>query len=131
MKRFSKKLKKGISLIEIVVSIFLIMLISGAAVTVISQSVKSDQKNIMNTQVALSTQTAIDCFNYANDFDELFSVLSIVDSEYKNVQGTNVITLSKQSYSVRIVADFEQKVITISAMDKEGKSLSNLTYKKG
>lgn len=131
MNKYLKKLKRGISLIEVVIAIFIITLITGTAITVISASAKNEQQNLRDTQVALSTQTAIDCFNYANDFDEFLVVLSIVDSDYKNSQGTNVVTLEKQSYNLSITADFDQKVISISAKDKAGKSLSNVTYKKG
>ena len=131
MNKYLKKLKRGISLIEVVIAIFIITLITGTAITVISASAKNEQKNLRDTQVVLSTQTAIDCFNYANDFNEFLVVLSTVDSDYKNAQGTNVVTLEKQGYNLSIVADFNQKVITISAKDKAGKSLSNVTYKKG
>ena len=131
MNKYLKKLKRGISLIEVVIAIFIITLITGTAITVISASAKNEQQNLRDTQVALSTQTAIDCFNYANDFDEFLVVLSTIDNNYKNSQGTNVVTLEKQSYNLSITADFDQKVISISAKDKAGKSLSNVTYKKG
>ena len=131
MNKYLKKLKRGISLIEVVIAIFIITLITGTAITVISASAKNEQQNLRDTQVALSTQTAIDCFNYANDFDEFLVVLSTIDNDYKNSQGTNVVTLEKQSYNLSITADFGQKVISISAKDKAGKSLSNVTYKKG
>ena len=131
MNKYLKKLKRGISLIEVVIAIFIITLITGTAITVISASAKNEQQNLRDTQVALSTQTAIDCFNYANDFDEFLVVLSTIDNDYKNSQGTNVVTLEKQSYNLSITADFDQKVISISAKDKAGKSLSNVTYKKG
>ena len=131
MNKYLKKLKRGISLIEVVIALFIITLITGTAITVISASAKNEQQNLRDTQVALSTQTAIDCFNYANDFDEFLVVLSTIDNDYKNSQGTNVVTLEKQSYNLSITADFDQKVISISAKDKAGKSLSNVTYKKG
>lgn len=131
MNKYLKKLKRGISLIEVVIAIFIITLITGTAITVISASAKNEQQNLRDTQVVLSTQTAIDCFNYANDFDEFLVVLSTIDNDYKNSQGTNVVTLEKQSYNLSITADFDQKVISISAKDKAGKSLSNVTYKKG
>ncbi len=131
MKSCSKKLKRGMSLVEIVVSMFIITLISATAISTITLSAKNDQKSIRDIEVALATQTTIDCFNYATDFDEFYNALVFVDEDYKKSQDDTTITLEKQAFILSVVADFNAKVITISAEDKGGKSLSNLSYQKG
>ena len=131
MKRFSLNLKRGMSLVEIVVSIFIVMLISATAITLISTSVKSDQKNLRDTEIALATKSVVDCFNFANDYDEFYQVLyDSVDNDFaKNEQGE--ITLTKKRYVLIVTADFIQKEIMVEAFDKAGNSLSTISYKKG
>ena len=72
MKVFAKKSKRGISLIEVVVAVFIITLISAAATTLILTSAKNDQKNMRDTQIALVTKSAVDCFRYAEDMQEFY-----------------------------------------------------------
>lgn len=130
MKRFSLRLKRGMSLVEIVVSIFIITLMSATAITLISTSIKSDQKNLRDTEIALATKSVIDCFNFANDFEEFYDVLCTLDDDYtKDEQGE--ISLSKKRFILVVTADFVQNEITVEAFDKAGNSLSTTSYNKG
>ncbi len=130
MNRFSLNLKRGMSLVEIVVSMFIIMLISATAITLISTSIKSDQKNLRDTEIALATKSVVDCFNFADDFNEFYDVLCVVDNAFaKNEQSE--ISLTKKRYVLVVTADFTQNEITVMAFDKAGNSLSTISYKKG
>ena len=124
----SNKLKRGISLIEVVIAIFIITLISASAVSLIITANKNDQKNIRDTEIALATKTVVDCFNYADDYSEFLLTLKEVD-DY--VESNGAITLTKQSYSLKIVAEFDQNKVTIKAFDNGEKELSEVIYNKG
>ena len=129
MKKNINKLKRGISLIEVVITIFIITLISASAVSLIITATKNDQNNIRDTEIALATKTVVDCFNYATNFEEFSETLSLVDLVDDNDQDGNKITLSKQNY--RLVIDFTNANVTIKAFDNEGNELSKVIYNKG
>lgn len=129
MKSFSKKLKRGISLIEVVIAVFIITLMSAAATTLILTSAKNDQKNIRYTQIALSTKATVDCFRYAEDIDDFYSALILTDDDY--VKSNDLITLDKGSFSLSITSDFLSNQITITILDGKGQELSVTEYKKG
>ncbi len=129
MKSIAKKLKRGISLIEVVVSIFIITLISASATTIILTSAKNDQVSLRDTQIALATETTIECFRFADDINELYSTLYLADDDFSMQDST--ITLNKESFSLDIMADFTAKQIVIKALDTKGQELSIVSYKKG
>lgn len=129
MKKFSKKLKRGISLVEVIVSIFIITLISASATTIIMASAKNEQVSLRDTQIALVTETTIECFKFSQDVDEFYSVLYLADNDFSKQDST--ITLNKEGFSLTILADFSAKQIVITALDTKGQELSSISYKKG
>ncbi|MBE7081884.1 MAG: hypothetical protein E7372_04930 [Clostridiales bacterium] len=129
MKKLAKKLKRGISLVEVIVSIFIITLISASATTIILTSAKNEQVSLRDTQIALATETTIECFRFADDIDEFYSVLYLADNDFSKQDST--ITLNKEGFSLDIIADFTAKQIVITALDKKGQELSSVSYKKG
>ncbi len=129
MKKFSKKLKRGISLVEVIVSIFIITLISASATTIILTSAKNEQVSLRDTQIALATETTIECFRFAEDIDEFYSVLYLADDDFSKQDST--ITLNKEGFSLDIIADFTANQIVITALDTKGQELSSVSYKKG
>ena len=129
MKKLAKKLKRGISLVEVIVSIFIITLISASATTIILTSAKNEQVSLRDTQIAIATETTIECFRYAESLDEFYSVLYLADDDFSKQDST--ITLNKKSFTFTIMADFTAKQIVIKALDKKGQELSSVSYKKG
>ena len=129
MKKFVKKLKRGISLVEVIVSIFIITLISASATTIILTSAKNEQVSLIDTQIALATETTIECFRFAEDIDEFYSVLYLADNDFSKQDST--ITLNKEGFSLDIMADFTAKQIVITALDAKGQELTSVSYKKG
>ena len=129
MKVRSSKLKRGISLVEVIVSIFIITIISASAGSVIIYSAKNDQTNLRNTQIALLTKNTIDCFRFASDLEEFVSALEVVDDNYQVTSDT--ITLTKENFSLIIQYDFSQNVVWITALDNKGETISSNSYQKG
>ncbi len=126
MKNFTKKLKRGISLMEVIVAIFVITIISASATTVILSSSKNDQINLRNTQIALTSKTVIDCFRFADDFEEFCNTLKKVDDFNTD---NNTITLSKEAFSLTVEADFIERKVIITALDGKRQELSKVEYK--
>ncbi len=129
MKTITKTLKRGITLVEVIVSIFIITLISASATTIIMASAKNDQTSLRDTQIALATETTIECFRFAEDIDEFYSVLYLADNDFSKQDST--ITLNKEGFSLDIMADFTAKQIVITALDTKGQELTSISYKKG
>lgn len=129
MKNFVKKLKRGISLVEVMVAIAVITIISVSATTVILSSSKNDQTNLRTTQIAITTKSVVDCFRFADDLGEMYETLCLTEQTYEKFNDT--ITLNKETFSLTIEADFNERKVTITALDGKGQELSKVQYSKG
>lgn len=108
MKKLFLKLKKGFSIAEVVIAIAVISIISVSAVTTVTLSVKNQQKNLRNHDIAITCDTVINCFRYDNNL----TTLPFAYSEENGIK-----TINRGSYVLEIVVNGNK--ITLTAKDNE------------
>ena len=112
MNKITPKLKRGISLMEVVIAMFIIMLITLASTSLVLSSIKQEKNFSRNADIVITAENTIECFNFTNDFDSLLALLQELD-DYEKVQD-NKIALIKETYCFEIVTDYSAKSIEIS-----------------
>ena len=80
MKRIKKLLsdRKGISITEVVVAMAMVLLITGAALTLLVASMKSDAKYLAKSTALNACENAVECVRFADDTYTLTTALSRV-----------------------------------------------------
>ena len=119
MKKLFLKLKKGFSIAEVVIAIAVISIISVSAVTTVTLSVKNQQKNLRNHDIAITCDTVINCFRYG----DLSSLAEIYGENYKNN------SIDRGSY-ILVIDDTITNKITLTANDLSGNELHKVEYEK-
>ena len=116
MLKIFNKLKKGFSIAEVVIAIAVISIISVSAVSTVTLSVKNQQKNLRNHDIAITCDTVINCFRFGD-----LSSLSI-----KEENGIKFI--DRGSYILHI--DIENDNIILTAKDYDDNELYQVSYEK-
>lgn len=124
--------RKGITLVEVVVALTIITVISGATVLLLSASVRSDARTLDSFYASAEAENAVECFRFADDGSELLRALDAVDPDYKQSETDGrIFVLRKNTYTVKITADFTYNTIEITVVDIYGDTIYSLDYKKG
>ena len=121
MLKIFNKLKKGFSIAEVVIAIAVISIISVSAVTTVTLSVKNQQKNLRNHDIAITCDTVINCFR----FGDLTTLEKIYGNKYEN----NTNTIDRGSY-ILVIDDTITNKITLTAKDLSGNQLHEVSYVK-
>ena len=135
MKRFFVKRARrrcGISLLETVIALAIISVISAATVTLIVASSRAEARILNDMYITNAAENAVECFQYAENSDELLTLLQRTDAAYA-VSGEDPqrIFLTKSTYTVTVLADFVGNTVEIYATDEDGEEIYRLAYQKG
>lgn len=109
MKILKKLLKnrKGISMTEVVVAMAVVVLITGAAVSVLIASVKADAKYITKSVALEGCETAVECIRFADGFDEGEALerlkTALTAAGFEAAEDENTFTLSVGDETVKVV----------------------------
>ena len=85
MKRFFVKRARrrcGISLLETVIALAIISVISAATVTLIVASSRAEARILNDMYITNAAENAVECFQYAENSDELLTLLQRTDAAY-------------------------------------------------
>ena len=116
MKKLLLKLKRGISIVEVVIAIAVISIISVSAVTVVTLSIQNKEKSIINHDIANVCQVVLDCYR----FDSTLSNLeSIYGSKTEINRGKYILSIADNG-----------DTIILTANDLKGNKLYELEYVK-
>lgn len=128
----STKIKRGFTIIEVLIAITVIVLISGATAVLMAQSVKTENANLAGAEVALVAQSAVDCFESADNSDEFLALLKKVDSFYLNSEAENeenyVFELKNKRYSIEIFCKKDYNSFSFRARGSSGKLILDFSY---
>ena len=119
MKKLFSRFKKGVSIVEVVIAIAVISIISVAAVTTLTYSIKAQNKNLRDFDVATTCDTVIDCYRYGN--------LALLNSIYDCTDNDNVKTINRGSYTLYV--EDNGNAITITAKS-DNTELFKVEYEK-
>ena len=135
MKKLFKKLlrdRKGISIAEVMVSMALVLIITGAAIAVVTASIQSDAKFIAKYDTLTACENAVECVRYSTDINVLktaFKQVGFGDPEITNADTVYTFTYKSGDDDVTVIvtygagSNFENSVVkyndeTIYTRDK-------------
>ena len=121
MKKLFSRFKKGVSIVEVVIAIAVISIISVAAVTTLTYSIKAQNKNLRDFDVATTCDTVIDCYRLSDDYGALLT--EIYGSEYNSTEKT----INRGSYTLYV--EDNGNAITITAKS-DNTELFKVEYEK-
>jgi len=127
MKKLFKKLlrdRKGISIAEVMVAMAMVLIITGAAIAVVTASIQSDAKFIAKYDTLTACENAVECVRYSTDISVLETALTqtglgFVISEDDKYDGDNQYTFTYESGNDTVTvtvtydaeSDFEKCVV--------------------
>ena len=122
------KSKKGVSLIETVIAIAVLVILSAFVTTISVYSVGAEAKNARDMEIASESENVLECFEFSSDIDEMFSLLKKTDDEY--VKSENTISLNKSNYGITIIVADDFSSISLNAVAKDGNVICQYEYEK-
>ena len=120
------KLKKGITIVEAVITLVLIGIIMVSAVSVVLMSI--DVENNSNTAVELknSAENILECFRFAETEEEFETAIKKCGNYIKDEDGNFV--LAGGNVTVTVTTDFTEKTLKYLAVDSKGKELYSFNF---
>lgn len=105
MKLMTKLLRdrRGISMTEVVIAMAMVVIVTGAAISVLIASVKSDAKYLAKSNALTGCENAVECVRFAEDIDTLDEALEKVgfvtdeDNEYTYKSGESTVKVTVQT----------------------------------
>lgn len=119
--------KRGISLIEVVVALALIALISASAFALVISSLRVENSAVRSNTITFIADDAYDCFRYAQDEEEFFSLLKKLNPDF--VREGDSIVLKKEDFIIEINVEKEKKLL-FRATDTDGQELYSYEFEK-
>ena len=108
MKKLFRKLqdRKGITMTEVIVAMAVVIIVTGAAISVVTASVKFDAKYNAETYALNACESAVNCVRFADTVEELDALL-VGKLGFEKVKG--VFTFNGDT--VKVTTDGNWKVI--------------------
>lgn len=98
--------RKGITMTEVIVAMAMVLIVSGAAISLLVASVQFDAKYESQTQALNAAESAVECVRFADEVSELESYL--VD-KLGFVKQEGVYTFDGETVKVQVV----EKTVTV------------------
>ena len=123
--------RKGFSLVEVIVALAVIAIISTAAFSLVLSSAKLEADAVRTTAVSAAADDVLDCFRYADSNEEFFAAICKLD-EYQTTDDGQYV-LNKPNYTVYVnVEGDELSFNAYKTRDGEtGELIYSYQYKKG
>lgn len=128
------KRRRGITLLETVIALAVIMLVSSAGVSVAVIFSKAEAKNLAQAQAASYGESVVECFRYCENNAEMESSLALLDGEFYRVSarenGDHVYRLEKKSFVMTVISDLTHNKLEIQIVDNSGNEMNKMNYEK-
>ncbi len=121
---------RGISLVEVAVALAVVTLVSVATLSLIVSSLRVKNEAIDTMQAVNMAENAVECFCYANDEDECYSVLSVTDGRYRRLSPREYV-LSIDRFTVNVSVDYDSGELCFSAVYDDGAEVYSISCKRG
>lgn len=120
MLRLIRRLKKGVSIVEVVIAIAVISIISVSAVSTLTYAIKVQNKNLRDYDLATTCNTVIDYFwlDKGNFWTNISACGYIVEND----------TINRGTYSLKV--EYDSDSLTLTASDNSGEFYT-ITYQGG
>ena len=122
MLKLIRRLKKGVSIVEVVIAIAVISIISVSAVSTLTYAKKAQEKNLRDYDLANTCNAVIDYFWLDNEnfLQKLENCGYIVEND----------TINRETYTLKVEYDSDSKSLTLTASDSSG-DFYTITYQGG
>ena len=128
MLRLIRKLKKGFSIVEVVIAIAVISIISVSAVSTLTYAIKVQNKNLRDYDLATTCNAVIDCFWLDKDINDTFWQ-HIKDCGYNVIEENGIKKIDRKSYKVSVT--LASNKLTLTAFDNNNEQFYQISYEGG
>lgn len=123
--------RRGITLVEVVVALTIIVIVSGAAIALISSHTKLEARTVQAVEAANIAENAIECFRYAKDDEAFYSVFSKTCEPTPDNGTPTTYMVKKNGATVTVKPIYSENKIVINAVYSNGDSIfEEITYVK-
>ena len=117
-----KSSKKGMTIIETVISLAVIAIVSFTAIGFIKRFSDVNAKMIYETDARLTVENALECFKYAEDETQFFNALNLTRSGFVRQGGSYILVVIAVSFPPEGAASF-----TCHATNSSGRVIVSVT----
>ena len=130
MLKLIRRLKKGVSIVEVVIAIAVISIISVSAVSTLTYAKKAQEKNLRDYDLANTCNAVIDCFwlDSSKLFDNLQKIYIKDNENIVNKDNDDIITINRTGYTLKV--KYDSHSLTLTASDNSG-DFYTITYQGG
>ncbi len=119
--------RKGISVAEVAVALVIITIISGAAISLVLNSVKVETNFVAATQTQTSAENVLECFRFSDNADTFLQALQTLDA-YEFDSEQNAYILTGKTVNVTVKASFAPKKLEYTAVKSNGEEIYSYTF---
>lgn len=127
------KNRRGVSIVEVVVAMAIIVLISGTAMSFIFTSDANADKDVAYTDARLLAENALEIFKHADDATDYQRIFEKHVEEGGTLSGTTYSYTYAPGYvtlNIKATYNDDGKVFTAVAKKQNGDELFNIKYEK-
>ena len=144
---FSKKLasrqgaasRKGITMVEVAISLTVIAIVSGAAALMSVQSANIEARAITTAYVEGYAESVVECFFASEDDADFKEALAVLDKsfdkngrfEISDETGGTIYEISGMGFRMSIDVEFASRAISIVAIDNDNRIVLRLSHNVG
>lgn len=118
--------KRGFSIAEAVVALFLISIISASAILVITNSTQIEFQALQTMQISTDIENMVETFRFSSSQDEFENTLSNIYGDAYNLESD---TLIQKNYSIKFVI-YSETLINITVTNTAGNQTKSVSYEK-
>lgn len=135
MKKIIRNPRKGITLMELVIALSVIMIITIASISMLQTTIKIEVRAAAIIEANNSVETIVECFNFSENNEGFEGLVAKLHGShtYNNVEGKHIIIIDRGSYKISIeyTDETDYSKIEISAIySDEYVIYENITYYK-
>lgn len=123
-----KKKCRGFTVAEVVVALTIIVIVSGASMTLIAMQARNEVRAVQTIEATNIAENAIECFRYAQDTEGFVNAFNLPE-KMPDLSGNGPYTVTKDGVTVNI--KIVENKIEINAINAKGDTiLGTTTYTK-
>lgn len=136
-----RKNKGGFSLVEVVIALAIIVMVTGAGLSITLSSITTKVKAINRTHAQNFAENVLECFKAADTKDEFQDLLEVVDNPndiHEEIDDTTFYTFIHRSGSYQFVAeisvryaDGERPLLKVNVRGENNEDIISFDYTRG
>ena len=120
-----RRRERGFTLLEAVVAIAVVLLVSGAALTLALSSVRAEERALRLDEISILSENAVECYRAAGNDAVAFTALIEASGNGAVTLTGQTVTLQRRGYTVEMTLGSS---LTIVGLDAEGEPFYTLSY---